>query len=488
MTMEILQEVIGFLRARNVEAYLVGGWVRDRVLSRVDNRDIDIALEGDAIGLARAFANSHHGSFYLMDEEHRVARALFGQSYVDFAELRGDIIADLASRDFTINAMALPISTPGLTDASPEALARFLIDPFDGWEDIPERLVRAVSDDVFQHDPVRLLRALRLASSLGFAVESHTAELVRRDAGLLAMAPMERARDELFKILSKNDVTALLRQMDEWGLLTALVPEMTALKGVTQPPPHIYDVFEHSLQTVSAIAEIQAGGYADVANGAFILELQNHFDQVISGERTRGTLLRLIALLHDIGKAATRSVDGDGRIHFYSHEALGAEMAEVIFRRLRMSNAELAIVSRTIQAHLRPAQLAREPHASNRAVYRFFRDTQDAGVDVCVLALADVRAKTAPLADLTDIDMLDPTVSRLLSAYYRSPDTLVSPARLIDGHALMHELQLPASPLVGELLERIREAQADGEVSSREQALELARAMLDDDKRRSADN
>jgi hypothetical protein len=163
-------------------------------------------------------------------------------------------------------------------------------------------------------------------------------------------------------------------------------------------------------------------------------------------------------------------------------------MAEGIFRRLRMSNAEIAIASRTIESHLRPAQLARESQTSNRAVYRFFRDTHDAGVDVCVLAIADKRAQAARTADPAENDKLNSTVTKLLSAYYRSPETVVSPPHLIDGRALMHELKLPAGPLVGELLERIREAQAEGEVSSREEALELAREMLHDDKRRSADN
>ncbi len=485
--MDMLQEVIEFLRARNVPAYLVGGWVRDRFLDRLDNRDVDLALEGDAIGLARAFANQHGGAFYLMDQEHGVARALFGKTYVDFAVLRGDITADLALRDFTINAMALPISAPGLADAAPETLAQFLIDPFHGWDDLQAHLVRAVSEQVFRNDPVRLLRGLRLVSSLGFAVELQTAELMRRDAALLATASMERARDELFKILAQRNAVALLLQMDDLGLLAALLPEVTRLKGIAQPPPHVFDVFEHSLHTAGETVRIQTNGYADVGNGEFASQLLSHFDTVVSGERTRATLLRLIGLLHDIGKFGTQSVDGNGRIHFYGHEMLGVELAEGIFRRLRMSNAEQSLATRTIDAHLRPPQLAREPRVSNRAVYRFFRDTRDAGVDVCVLALADTRAKELSLMDPSEYENIQETLSRLLTAYYNSPDVIISPPRLIDGSALMRELHLPAGPLVGELLERIREAQADGEIFSREHALEFARDIVRGGKRQSTD-
>ncbi len=150
-------------------------------------------------------------------------------------------------------------------------------------------------------------------------------------------------------------------------------------------------------------------------------------------------------------------------------------MTDAIFRRLRMSNAELVIAIRTIDAHLRPPQLGRSQNVTNRAVYHFFRDTRDAGVDACVLALADTRAKAAMALEQGKPNGLQPMLTRLLAAYYRSGDSVVSPPRVIDGRDLMRELQLPAGPLIGEILEAIREAQAEGEVSSREQALAFAR-------------
>ncbi len=485
--MEMLQLLIEFLGARHTPAYLVGGWVRDRLLGRAKNRDIDIALDGDAIGAARAFANAHGGAFYLMDEEHQVARAIFGKIYADFAMLRGEVTSDLAERDFTINAMALPISAPGLFDADSEMLASALIDPFHGLNDLHARLVRGVSDVVFRNDPVRLLRALRVASDTNFAVEPHTEALIRRDASLLASASMERARDEFFKILASDQVVDLLRQMSDWSLLTALLPEVTRLQGIEQSAPHTDDVYEHSLQAVREIVGIQADGYADVAAGAFAPELQAHFAAAVSGERARGTLLRLIGLLHDTGKFGTRSVDGNGRIHFYGHEALGVELADGVLRRLRMSNAELQIASRVIAGHLRPPQLARERGVRNRAIYRFYRDTRDAGVDICVLALADTRAKVPSPGGNGERANLTAVLTRLLAAYYDTPNAIISPPRLVDGSALSRELKLAAGPIVGELLERIREAQADGEVSSREEALMLARKILHDGQAPTAD-
>ncbi len=271
---------------------------------------------------------------------------------------------------------------------------------------------------------------------------------------------------------------ALLRQAGDLGLLTALLPEVAALGGVTQSEPHVYDALEHSLETVAEIVKIQANGYREIANGEFAAELQEHFAQTVSAGRTRGALLRLIALLHDVGKAETRSVDEKGTIHFYEHPARGAAAAGAILRRLRVSNDEISIATRTVEEHLRPAQLARSPRVSNRAVYRFFRATRDAGVDVAVLALADARAKAA---EFDKDERLRAMLARLLDAYYRQPDAVIAPTPLLDGKTIMHELHVGPGPQIGEMLEQIREAQAEGEVKTREDALALARKMLSQD-------
>jgi len=326
-----------------------------------------------------------------------------------------------------------------------------------------------------------LLRAIRFAGELGFTIGGHTEKLMRRDAHLLTFASMERARDEFFKILALPNPSVYLSQMDDLGLLSAILPEVTALKGITQFSPHMYDAFEHTLRVIDELETIQADGYAEVANGGFISELQAHFGRTISAERPRGTLLRLAALLHDVGKAQTRSVDDAGAIHFYDHEPRGAAMSDALMRRLRFSNDEIAIVTRVIADHMRPAHLAREPRISNRAVYRFFRDAGDAGVDICVLTLADQRGNASPQINQQEDARRRATNAILLDRYFRARETVIVPPALIDGRVLMRELRLEAGPRVGELLEAIREAQAEGEVKTREDALEFARKNLTKD-------
>ncbi len=463
--MNVLDHVLAFIAEQNVEAYFVGGLVRDELLGRVVKRDLDLAVDGDAAELARAFADAIGGAYYLMDEENNVARVILGDTYVDFAQLRGSLREDLATRDFTINAMARQLGS------------NELFDPFHGQKHLAQKQICAVSDEAFQRDPVRLLRALRFAGELGFTIGAHTEKLIRRDAHLLAFASMERARDEFFKILALPQPTPWLRRMDDLGLLAVLLPEVSALKGVIQSAPHAYDVFEHTLRTLDELVALQANAYADVANGECIAELKTHFAQIVSADHTRGTLLRLAALLHDIAKPFTRTVDYTGAIHFYDHEARGAALSEMLMRRLRFSNDEIAIVTRVVAEHVRPAQLAREPHLRNRAVYRFFRDAGDAGVDACVLMLADQRGKAATWNAAEDARYRAANAI-LLDRYFRARDQVIAPPALIDGKTLMHELNLEPGPRIGELLEAIREAQAEGEVRTREEALAWARGML----------
>jgi tRNA nucleotidyltransferase/poly(A) polymerase len=464
--MDVLSRVIAFLADQDVEAYFVGGLVRDELLGRSVKRDIDLALDGDAADLARAFADLHGGAFYLMDEEHNVARVIMGDTYIDFAQLRGDLREDLSTRDFTINAMARQLGSNELTD------------PFHGQKHLQAKQICAVSDEGFQNDPVRLLRAIRIAGELGFTIGAHTEKLMQRDAPLLAFASMERARDEFCKTLALPNPVAALRQMDDLGLLAALIPDMTALKGVAQTPQQALDPFEHTLKVLDELVYLQAHEYADVAGGEFVTELQSHLEQTTSADRTRETLLRFVALMHEIGKPATHSVNASGAIHYLDHELRGAEMCEETMRRLRFSNDEVVIAKKVVSGQSRLANLGGEAIVSNRDVYRFFRDLGEAGVDTCVLACADDRGETAQKVDQVPNVRRQATRTLLLDRYYNARETVIEPPALVDGHTLMQIAGVKPGPQIGELLEAIREAQADGKVKDREDALAFAREYL----------
>jgi len=530
----LAEQVCRFLREQGGPIWLVGGYVRDRLLGR-ETHDLDFVVPAEAIPLARAVANHFDGAFFPLDERLDMGRAVLreeGQSFiVDICRLRGgSLAADLALRDFTINAMALDLSTDPPT----------LVDQHGGRRDLAARLVRAVGEKCFRNDPVRTLRAVRLAAELGFRLEEQTAAWVRRDAPLLAWSPKERVRYEMVRIVAAQDAADHLRQLDSLGLLVIVLPEVVDLQGVEQSPPHYLDVYEHSLETVRQlewVLEVLVGeggaGWegkegkegkkgkegAEGTEGAerrtqhatrntqhairntqyairntqfaedvlraglapFIANLQAHLAQPTSAERTRGMMLKWAALLHDLGKPKARTVEPDGRVRFLHHPRIGAQLTAHALRRLRFNNAEVRWVRTIVRHHMRPLLLAREPSLTRRAIYRFFRDAGEAGVDTCLLSLADNLATWGPNLILERWTRQVEVVTRLLDAYFTRHKDEIAPQPLLNGRDLRERFGLTEGPRVGVLLESLREAQAAGEVRTQDEALALVRQLLSND-------
>jgi putative nucleotidyltransferase with HDIG domain len=199
-------------------------------------------------------------------------------------------------------------------------------------------------------------------------------------------------------------------------------------------------------------------------------QVADHLSRVLTGGESRRTLLTLAALLHDVGKPATASTGSEGQVHFFSHERVGAEMAAAILRRLRFSSIAARLVESVVRHHLRPLQLAWGGGASARAIHRYFRATDEAGVEVALLSLADQRATQGPNAGDNEYPVLLAVVRALLEAYYQRQPTVVAPRPLLSGRDLKRQFGLPQGPAIGRLLDGLREAQAVGEVANRAQA------------------
>ena len=265
--LSLITRVARLLAERGVESYLVGGLVRDLLLGR-DTADIDIAVAADALVEAGAVADSLGGRFVLLDEANGVGRVVLAvdeapgkdRRQLDFTTLRGDIANDLSCRDFTIDAMAVRLEdiVSAASGASPEGQggislrADMLVDPCGGLDDLRRGVIRAVREDVFTADAVRVLRAARLSAELGFRIDAPTEELMRRDGRLVGGIPGERVREELLRALAVPGAGRLLSYLDELGVLTVIIPELASARGVEQPWVHFWDVLNHSLQTVAA--------------------------------------------------------------------------------------------------------------------------------------------------------------------------------------------------------------------------------------------
>jgi len=482
----LLTKISDFLTEQDIQSYVVGGFVRD-VLLRRNTADIDIAATANALEIAPKLATALGGKYVPLDRINRVGRVILvnkeepstkGQWKLDFSTVKGTIEQDLAQRDFTIDAIAVDLSQLGkdYTDVS-------LIDPFNGWDDLHQGVIRTVAETAFESDAARLLRAVRLAAELGFSIDKETEALIQRQSYLIARVAGERVREELLRLLTIPQTGHLLPYLDKLGLITAMIPELAQTKGIEQPKEHFWNVFDHSLETVIAVDFLLRQGAWEhtseevLAATPWSAELAQHFALEVSSGSTRRLLLKLAALLHDVAKPRTKAIDVGGRMRFLGHAKEGAIITTAILERLRFSAKEVKLMETMVRYHLRPGQMSQDGFPSHRAIYRYFRDTGEAGVDILFLSLADHLATRGPQLNMTHWQRHSQTVDYVLTQRFEQ-EALVVPPKLVDGHDLINIFGMSPGPKIGELLEQVREAQASGELATREEALSYIRERL----------
>jgi putative nucleotidyltransferase with HDIG domain len=485
---DIVTRLQQLLPAEN-PVYLVGGAVRDAFLQREVN-DLDFTLSGDVLGIARRLAHAIGAAYYPLDEARGAARLILplpegGREVLDFTAMRGpDLETDLRQRDFTMNAMALPLHAPDQ-----------LVDPMSGLVDLRHGLLRACSESAMLDDPLRVLRGVRLANANHWFIPAETRSLMRQALPHLGQVSSERVRDELFHMLEGPRPAIALEALEILGGIPYVLPELVDLKGIEQPPPHISDAWRHTLDVLKGLEALQDAlglehdpeaptsfylGLVSVRLGRFRRQLHEHMAQAINPDRSLRALLYLAALYHDSGKPQTRRTNPDGRVRFLEHEFVGEHLVSRRGLALHLSNAEIDRMRCIVRNHMRPLLLAQlDELPSRRAIYRFFRDTGPAGVEVCLHALADTLATYGPgLSQDLWARQLD--IARcLLEAWWERPEESVAPPALLDGHAIMSAFNLPPGPQIGRLLEALREAQATGLVLTRAQALDFTGQQIE---------
>ncbi len=460
--------------------YLVGGAVRDALMER-RSHDLDFVLKKGAIHAGRRVAKALGADFYPLDSERDTGRVLLQMDdskrlVIDFAAMRGaDLESDLRERDFSINAIAVDIHNP-----------EKLIDPINGVNDILHRQLQVCSANSFLNDPIRILRAVRFSLNFSLQISAENLQLIRTAIPGLKIVTRERLRDELFQILQGAAPWQAVRLLDLFGVLPLVLPELSMLKALKQPAPHTLDAFEHSLMAVQQLHmlvkilgadhEPEEGtnltlGLVSVKLGRYRKDLVDHLRQSIHPDRDHLSLLSFASLYHDTGKFFDHQQSPDGVISFLEHEKTSDRLVRERAALLRMSSAEINWLSNVVRNHMRPLWLSKyRKGVSKRAIYRFFRSTGSAGVDICLLSLADVLATYGSLLPQDFWAQHLDVIRALLDAYWDRNEEIMAPIPLLDGHEIMDNFQLAPGPLIGSLLESLREAQAVGEVKTRDEA------------------
>jgi poly(A) polymerase len=445
------------------DGWLVGGTVRDRLLGR-ETADYDVATAGSAAEVAQALGRAAGGFAFELSEAFGAWRIVAHDRawQVDVLPLNGATIEeDLGRRDLTINAIAAPLGSRGY------------VDPFGGLEDMNARRLRAVSPAAFQRDPLRTLRLARLACQLGFDVAPATLDLARTAAPALSGVAPERVFTELRRVVCGPAALAGLELMDATGVTDAILPELSALRGVEQSRFHHLDVFEHTRSVLAEVIALDRDPEPLAGDGAPALE--RFLAEPLTNDLTRGQALRFGALLHDIAKPQTRAVTAQGRVTFMGHDESGARLASEILGRLRASERLRDHVAGLARHHLRLGFLVHEMPLGRRAVYDYLHVTTPIAVDVTVLSVADrlaTRGDNSERAIALHLKLARQMLAEGL-AWVADP-----PRPPVRGDELARALGIKPGPMVGDLLAELQAASFSGEVATPEEAIARARELI----------
>jgi len=444
-------QIIGSVADRqNLETYVVGGYPRDLILKR-PSKDIDFVCVGSGIGLAQHIAKALGPAVKVsVFKNFGTAQIRYEDLDLEFVGARkesyrsdsrkpivedGTLEDDQKRRDFTMNALAISLHKESFGE---------LIDPFGGLDDMKKKIIRTPLDPVvtFSDDPLRMMRAVRFASQLGYDIEADTFNAIVTQAERLKIVSQERITDELNKIILSTVPSYGFKLLFHSGLLNHFFPELVALRGVEYVGNRAHkDNFFHTLQVLDNVSKVSDDLW-----------------------------LRWAAILHDIAKPATKRYDKDHGWTFHGHEDKGARMTPGIFKKLKLPlNEKMVFVQNLVRLHLRPIPLAKE--VTDAAIRRLLFDAGDDIDALMKLCRADITSKNFEKVGrfLKNFDLVEQKIVEV-----EQKDHIRNFQPPVTGDEIMQMFQIPPGRIIGEIKEQIKEAILDGEIrNDREEAMAL---------------
>ena len=440
---KIFNTVCQVADTKKVEVYVVGGFVRDLILKR-DNKDIDFVVVGSGIELANEVARAINPKIEVTQfKNYGTAMFRIGDMDFEFVGARkesynrdsrnpivenGTLSDDQNRRDFTINAMAISVNR--------ETFGQ-LVDPFDGVGDIERKIIRTPLDPdiTFSDDPLRMMRAIRFATQLGFQIEENSFESIKRNAERLTILSRERINDELNKIILATRPSVGFKLMALTGLLKYVLPELEALRGVDVKEGRKHkDNFYHTIEVLDNISKT-----------------------------TDDLWLRWAALLHDIAKPIVKKYDKTLGWTFHGHEYLGSQWIPKLFKRLRMpTNAKMKYVQKLVGLHMRPIVLAQEI-VTDSAIRRLLFEAGDDIEDLMLLCDADITSKNP---DKVKRYLKNYQLVRKKLVEIEEKDRIRNFQPPVSGEQIMEYFNLPPCRAVGDLKDAIKDAILEGTIGN----------------------
>lgn len=446
-------KIIELLKSEPNEIYLVGGVVRDIFLNR-KNYDKDIIVcDEDAKSFANRLAQKYDGTCVTLDEVNNIYRVCMSDkvNYIDITNpINNSLTDDIKRRDLTINALAMNIKTEEI------------IDLVGGVDDIKKGIIQAVSEENFVDDPLRILRAFRFASVLGFKISEETKEIIERHKSLVLNPAVERRNVEILKLFGGKFAHEVLIDMDNFGLIEKIFTSMVDVKKVPSNTHHHLDLFHHLVETVKQIQNIYESSCDEV---------KEHLEKVDFGGDTRLAHLKLAGFVHDIGKFSTWTIEEDGRHRFIGHDEVGSKMAKTLLKENKFSKKQIEYISFIIRHHIYPSSVVSAPEVNDKIYMRYVRKTEDNAIDLITIAKADRLSAQGVAITKEMIENNINGLNSLQDFYIRIKPTLKPIPKLLDGEEVMALLNIKPSKELGLLMKSLHQAQLDEIVKTKEDAI-----------------
>lgn len=443
------------------EIYLVGGSVRDYLMG-IESHDRDIiVMDEDAKNFSLKLQKLFEATFVPLDEENKIYRLVMSDkiNYIDITNpVGGTIEKDLMRRDLTINAIAVNINSGVVVDIS------------GGVTDIKNKCIHCVNEQNFVDDPLRLLRVYRFQSLYNFSIAPETLSAICKYVELIKKPAFERINYEVLRLFSGRYAHVALENMNKTWLLEEIFPFVKELKQVPPNSHHHLDLLHHSIETVKQIQEI----YDNAQD-----EVKEHLDRVDFGGFSRLAHLKFAGFIHDIGKFSTWTIEEGGRHRFIGHDDVGSKLAGTMLKKMHFSNKQVDYLTKMIKFHIYPSQLMSSPQITEKIMMRFVRKMDANSIDNIILAMADRLSARGP--EITDevVEHNINLLTTLMKFYLDVRETLKPLPIFLTGNDVMEILNIKPSPKLGKIMNSLHEAQLNGDVQTREQAVEFVQNVND---------